>query len=384
MKTFEHMPYAHISLSDMLSVGSSNSKGMLFSAGWLHREIATRIAHQKRILQKFEEEMRQAGATKEVPEAVRLTRLLNTIFMDIRRFSKPRTKHEQQAFSEFLDNVLERTMDVNQAVTQGVAAFRLQLLKKGKYSKDLELGLQHFLDSFFLNRIGMNTLIQHHSIFYQQFDTHVSAKSEHVGMIDKSCRVKDIIESAVASATLLCETHYGDSPSVKIVGDADARACAVPAHVHFVVFEVLKNAMRACALKMKELEEVEAEGGEDYDGQVKVQIVSGDEDICIVMQDNGPGFSRGKLMDVWSYLSTTAGYAQVEEQENAIGQPLSIQSMAGYGVGLPLSRLYARIFGGELVLIPVEGAGVTAYYYIPKDGHKKELDEQGGDPPKFW
>ncbi|CAM9885432.1 unnamed protein product, partial [Phaeothamnion confervicola] len=31
--------------------------------------------------------------------------------------------------------------------------------------------------------------------------------------------------------------------------------------------------------------------------------------------------------------------------------------LAGYGVGLPLSRVYARYFGGDLVLLSMEGFG---------------------------
>nr|GEY53398.1 hypothetical protein [Tanacetum cinerariifolium] len=33
--------------------------------------------------------------------------------------------------------------------------------------------------------------------------------------------------------------------------------------------------------------------------------------------------------------------------------------MAGYGVGLPISRLYARYFGGDLQIIPMEGSAFS-------------------------
>jgi hypothetical protein len=42
------------------------------------------------------------------------------------------------------------------------------------------------------------------------------------------------------------------------------------------------------------------------------------------------------------------------------------------GFGLPLARIYARYFGGELSLKSLEGHGVDAYLHLPRLGEEGE------------
>jgi len=82
---------------------------------------------------------------------------------------------------------------------------------------------------------------------------------------------------------------------------------------------------------------------------------NGNEDVVVKVSDQGGGIPRSEVDRVWKYLYTTATPAhlpQGEVRDFGTNGPL-----AGLGYGLPLSRLYARYWGGELQLISMEGYG---------------------------
>ena len=54
------------------------------------------------------------------------------------------------------------------------------------------------------------------------------------------------------------------------------------------------------------------------------------------------------------------------------GMSCSTAPLAGFGVGLPLSRLYARYFGGDLQLLSMDGFGTDAFLHLNRLGSNCE------------
>lgn len=77
------------------------------------------------------------------------------------------------------------------------------------------------------------------------------------------------------------------------------------------------------------------------------------ENLFPQISDEGGGIPRSGLPKIWTYLYSTAKNPVVlgrQDQEMP-------NVMAGYGYGLPISRCYARYFGGDVQIISMEGYG---------------------------
>ena len=72
------------------------------------------------------------------------------------------------------------------------------------------------------------------------------------------------------------------------------------------------------------------------------------------VSDEGGGIPRSGLAKIFTYLYGTAKNPLDEQVDLGI---FDTTTMAGYGYGLPISRLYARYFGGDLQIISMEGYG---------------------------
>jgi pyruvate dehydrogenase kinase 2/3/4 len=214
--------------------------------------------------------------------------------------------------------------------------------------------IHQFLDGFYMSRIGMRMLIGQHVAL------HEPPKKDYVGLICTKTRALEVCKDAVDDARALCARQYGDAPEVEIFGDPNLTFAYVPGHIHHVVFELVKNSLRAVAERYKD--------SDLPPPAIRVVVAEGSEDVTIKISDEGGGIPRSGLKKIWTYLYSTADSPLQEMEFSEAGASSTPVVLAGYGYGLPLSRLYCRYFGGDLQVLSMDGYGTDAYVHLNRLG----------------
>lgn len=280
---------------------------------------------------------------------------------EIATSEKPSDAASEAAFARLLVTIYERHAGVLFTMARGAHELRTKLGSCDVFADDASI--HGFLDSFYTSRIGIRMVIGQYVALRER-----AIDSSTVGLLNTAVRPANIAEDAVAQATRLCERQFGVAPEVRIIGRTDLVFAYVPDHAFYILLELLKNSMRASC------EKAHRDGAGEDPPEIKVIVADGEdnEDVALKISDEGGGIARSDLRRVWSYLYTTAGEeiqsAGFEEDGNDfVGAPL-----AGLGYGLPISRAYARYFGGDLTLMSMEGFGTDAFVYLSRLGDHDE------------
>ncbi|CAK9058202.1 unnamed protein product [Durusdinium trenchii] len=260
---------------------------------------------------------------------------------------------------------LAEIFEENQNVTTllGMARKRLIRLDTG-----LAPSFDHFVSDFLVSRIGTHLL---GSAFFQQVPTPAGGKKPAgvaMGVLQPT--------SPASLLVALVESFKGQHPEqpvpVDIQGNTETTILYIPGHLRGILREVLHNAMRETASH--------AEVSGVPPAPVKVRINHGRLGVFVVISDEAGGISD--MSKVWRWGEDPEIVMQdAEDSEDEWEDPQALMAKAQVakatmrlplGFGLPLARLTARYFGGDLRMQTLLGHGTNAYIHIPElqhDGH---------------
>lgn len=305
----------------------------------------------------------------------------------------PRTNESEEHFAQLLATIYERHANTLINMSAGLAEVHKAMAgPDGQVPIVVEDTISPFLDSFYSSRIGIRTLIQQHLAMRQK------PEEGWAGVIKTDMSPEDVALKAMYvmqhmsphapspvltfvcwcsnDATQMCERALGDAPEVEVIAPEGFTFGYIPSYLHHMLFEVIKNSMRAV---------VEHHGVGNVLPPVRVVVsgCNGNEDCVIKVADEGGGIPRSAVDRVWKYMYTTAQPVLDHEALLDAARDFGTDTpLAGLGYGLPLSRLYARYWGGELQIISMEGFGTDTYLHLRLDGASRERVATAG--AGFW
>ncbi|KEG15413.1 developmentally regulated phosphoprotein [Trypanosoma grayi] len=190
-----------------------------------------------------------------------------------------------------------------------------------------------------------------------------------IGMVDLQIDLEKVVRNAVDDAKDICTNHYGDCPDVKFIISKDAELMKFPhmsSTISYVVLEVMKNAFRATVEAHMERNSLGIVSCENMPPvEVLVNIKENAQHACICVSDEGLGMTQvdAEMAMTYAYTSVAKPLLRLGDKTHLEGGG-TVSPLAGFGFGLPMSRVYARCFGGDLVMCTMEGYGTRVYYFV--------------------
>lgn len=350
-----------VRLDELYRWGRGDAQGRLRMARFLRQEVAIRNAQLCKELQLLPFGLSETRGISKV------VTWFSSYVDRLAEVPEPEDEAQQARFTALLGSILEDNSDVVMTVGEAVRELRERLGPEAYEEVRPEVDI--ILDRFFIKRIGLRFLLAHHVESAQQ-------RPGASGIIHSDVKVGPVLRRAAKEAKALCEEKYGTAPEVEVRGDGmgqvgmgssneevnfthDRSFTYVPMHLHFSCSVLLQNACFAVAQRHRH--------SSCRPPLVRAIFAHGEEEVTVKVSDEGGGIPRSDLPLAWSYFSPSAAHRH--------STPLGEGNPPG--TGLPLARLHARYYGGDLQLKSLEGFGTDAYLFVNRLGQNCENLPQG-------
>lgn len=216
------------------------------------------------------------------------------------------------------------------------------------------------------------------------------------------CNAKEVVTECGEKAKSLAKAAYGPTcnlPEIVLEGHLDTTFPYILTHLQYIVGELLRNSIQAVVEKHS--------GSTNALPPIEVLICEAPQHVIIRISDRGGGIPKDVLPDLWSFgksprnqthlsnlLKVPKMAATMQELQPTFEVPsdgsssrktfnkrLSDSSLASLtsrppnlrlGMGLPMSRVYAEYWAGNLEMHSLEGYGCDAFLQISKFGNNNE------------
>jgi len=344
----EHVQRLTLAELQGLGVAADGASGQLQVARRTHWELKVRIAHRLRDFLFLPYKVMAHPSVRLLYE--KYVSAYN-MHEDLGRLHSPDVAAEYWL-------ALARTFEEHQHVTRLLGHSRRQLVR---LDPGLAPTLDRFLDRFFVSRIGTHLLGAHFLGLGPVPSGARKPAGVAMGILQPTSPggfIRDL------SASLVAPDRGGSRVPVDLEDDVDTSILYIPGHLRAILREVLQNAVAATARAAEE------QGREPP--PVRVKVHRGQFGVFVTVSDQGGGIARADRVWDWGEdHGPPRACAEKAELEWSSSEVAALPPRLPLGFGLPLARLTARYFGGDVRLQTLVGFGTNAYVHIP------ELQQEG-------
>ncbi|KAJ3141366.1 hypothetical protein HK100_007605 [Physocladia obscura] len=356
-------PITRVTLARLLDLGSSSTNSSnnnnananinttRESALLLHAELPKRLARRVKAIQKL------PFIVGVNPHIRGIYQLYLDSFETLSNLPEPDDNDSTKLFTTTLKDLVASHTDVIPRLAKGFK-------ECGKYMSKEDAA--EFLDGMIYSRIAIRVLAEHHLALQDPIPG-------YIGVLNTSLSPTSLLKQTADYVQELCEINYGIAPEFELTGHLDTRITYISNHLEYIFMEILKNANRATVEHFVKLRQSGAVSRtESFPPPIQITVARGPDDVTIRFRDRGGGIPPDEMSRVFEYSYTTVPKSELDT-DLSIFSSQSRQAMqagvggpiAGLGFGLPMSRIYAKYFGGSLELKSVGGHGLDVFLRVP-------------------
>ena len=362
IRKFDRMTPRPQNLQRILEVSSSASTIKVINA-FLREEFRVRCAERICMLD------------EKIPHFAEIPELRQVYELHVQAFVEMRNHSPQADFIPVVRKIVERGRDMVPLMLKG-----FYRLVRSPGSNIDETFTNKFMNEFLLNRIGSNVLMSQYLAVATGDDP-----PHPTSIVDPHCKVTEICRETARDVRQLCHEETGFRPTIKVesyFGQDMNNFAFIPGAISYILRELLKNSAVATA-KQHQTKKHKKSPRLVEDNSISVIVCADESRVMIHVGDRAGGIPFEVGQHIWSYLYSTKEQRKQQEEENTDMdmdmdkedkqqydddhlESTAATALGGFGVGLPLSRLYANYLGGTINLVSLPGYGTHAYVFLPR------------------
>eukprot|EP00871_Galdieria_phlegrea_P000877 jgi/Galph1/1790/GphlegSOOS_G479.1 len=262
-------------INQLINFGRELSEEKLVqSARYVHEELPVRLAH--RII-----DLRSLPYYVVSAPIKRIYDVYVEAFESVRNFRKILLTNKNYCT---LKHLVDESANVVELLAHGL---RLALLRA---SQRENLDLDSFVDQMLNSRIGRRMIAEQHVMLHEP-------RPGFVGVINTHCSPMECLKIVYHECSRICFRQYGIQVPVEMHGSVTTIPY-IPNHLHYILLELLKNAMRAVAERHHKYNTSSLTTSRDIP-PIQVLLSEGPRQVTIRISDQGGGVPLDVLPSIF-------------------------------------------------------------------------------------